>query len=182
MIRGFRWARSTVQRLLGSGPRQLQLTFTVQSQQQLNWCWAAVASSVSLHYDSTSGWSQCALANAELGQTSCCIDGSTSQCNRVWYLDRALRRVDNLSRWVSGAIGLSAVELELAAARLVCARIGWSGGGGHFVVIKGYREGGAGSLHIEDPWDGYSFVSYDNFRAVYQGSGSWTHTYYTRRR
>jgi papain like cysteine protease AvrRpt2 len=182
MIRGYRWARSAVQRLLGSGPpSQLQLTFTIQSQEQWRWCWAAVASSVSLHYDSTSGWSQCVLANTELGQTSCCLNGSTNQCNRDWYLDRALRRTDNLSRWVPAAIGLSAVELEVAETHLVGVRIEWSGGGGHFVVIKGYQEGGAGFLHIEDPFDGYSFVSYGTFRTAYQGSGSWTHTYYTRR-
>ncbi len=163
------------------GPsKRRQLTFTIQHQQQTNWCWAAVAVSVSLYYNSASGWTQCSLANAELGQTTCCANGSTAQCNQPWYLDRALTRTANLSSWVSGSVGLSTVEQEVDAARLVGVRIGWSGGGGHFVVIEGYQENGAGYVYIEDPWYGASYVGYDTLRTAYQGSGSWTHTYYTR--
>jgi hypothetical protein len=37
--------------------------FMMQTQLQDNWCWAAVATSASLHYNSSSGWTQCRVAN-----------------------------------------------------------------------------------------------------------------------
>jgi hypothetical protein len=157
-----------------------QLAFTMQPQQQTNWCWSAVATSVTLYYDPGSTWVQCTVANAELGQTTCCTNGATSQCNQPWYLDLALTRVGNLDHWAGGSIALSAVENEIDSGRLVGARIGWSGGGGHFVVLEGYQEDGAGFVYVEDPWYGPSYVGYDTFRTAYQGSGSWTHTYFTR--
>jgi hypothetical protein len=157
-----------------------QLTFTMQHQQQTNWCWAAVATSVTLFYSSAGTWTQCSLVNAELGQTTCCTDGSTSQCNQAWYLDLALTRVGNLDHVAGGSIALSGVEQEIDAGRLVGVRIGWSGCGGHFVALEGYQEGGAGFVYVEDPWYGPSYVGYDTFRSMYQGSGSWTHTYFSR--
>src|SRR5262245_35787098 len=66
---------------------------TVEHQQQTNWCWAAVSNSVSRYYDPSSTWSQCTIANAELGHSSCCTNGGSAACNQPWFLDRALTRV-----------------------------------------------------------------------------------------
>ncbi|WP_083802276.1 IS630 family transposase [Micromonospora sp. ATCC 39149] len=157
-----------------------QLAFLMQYQQQTNWCWSATATSVSLFYNPTSGWYQCYLANAELGQSTCCSDGSAPRCNQPWYLDRALNRVGNLDHWQVGALTMTAIRSEIDAGRPVGARIAWSGGGAHFVVISGYLDYGTIYLAIQDPWYGPSFPSYDTFRTAYQGTGTWTHTYFTR--
>jgi hypothetical protein len=169
------WATATAE-------RRQDIGFQVQAQLQPNWCWSAVSTSVSHFYNPASACTQCALANAELGQTTCCADGTTAQCNRDWYLDRALTRTGNLQSWVGNPVVLGDIEHELNAGRPLGVRIGWQGGGGHFVVLAGYSDPGTGPgfLNIEDPFYGKSRMPYSAFRNAYQGSGEWTHTYYTR--
>jgi hypothetical protein len=166
----------------GTAERRRSLGFEMQHQLQSNWCWAAVSTSVSRFYNAAGAWTQCSLANAELGETACCADGSTAACNRDWYLDRALSRVGNLQSWSGAPAPLSEVEHEVNAGRPLGVRIGWEGGGGHFVVLAGYDDPGTGPglLRVEDPWYGPSRMAYSAFRNAYQGTGSWTHTYHTR--
>ena len=33
---------------------------------------------------------------------------------------------------------------------------------------------------IKDPWYGASYISYDTLVNDYQGSGDWTHSYFTK--
>jgi hypothetical protein len=156
-----------------------RLSFTMEAQLQSQWCWAANATSVSHYYDSASPWTQCTVVNAELGQTTCCVDGSTPQCNQPWYLDLALTRTGNLASWTAGTATMAQVQSEILDGRPVGARIGWSGGGGHFVMIAGYRCAAVGYFDIRDPIWGSTDVAVATFTTSYQGSGSWTHTYYT---
>jgi Papain-like cysteine protease AvrRpt2 len=160
-------------------PRWRRSALVVQDQLQSQWCWAACSTSVSHFYDAASGWTQCTVVNAELGETGCCQTGSRARCNRPWYLDRALTRTGNLARRASGAAPLSRIRAELAAGRPVGARIGWTGGGGHFVMICGCLNDATGMLEVRDPIYGTSEISIASFASGYQGSGSWTHTYYT---
>jgi hypothetical protein len=166
----------------GTAERRRSLGFDMQHQLQTNWCWSAVSTSVSHFYNPASPWTQCSLANSELGETACCADGSAAACNRDWYLDRSLSRVGNLQSWSGAAVPLSEVEHEVNAGRPLGVRIGWQGGGGHFVVLAGYDDPGTGPgfLRVEDPWYGPSRMAYSALRNAYQGSGSWTHTYHTR--
>jgi hypothetical protein len=162
----------------------------VEHQQQTQWCWAAVSNSVSHFYDTASTWSQCTIVNDELGETTCCTNGSSASCNKSWYLDKALTRVGCLLSVSSGTLTFAALQSLINTARPPCARQGWSGGGGHFMAIVCYFEGllglivGGGSaakrLRIADPWYGDSVVDYDTFVSGYQGSGTWTHTYRTQ--
>jgi hypothetical protein len=183
----YRWRLIDIRKLIGS--RRCS-GLTVEHQQQTQWCWAAVSNSVSHFYDAGSTWTQCAIVNAELGQTACCTNGSSSACNQPWYLDRALTRVGCLLSWASGTLTFATVKSLINSTRPPCARQGWSGGGGHFMAIVCYFEGllgllgGAGStakrLRISDPWYGDSVVDYDVFVSGYQGTGSWTHSYRTQ--
>lgn len=158
------------------------LPFNMQSQTQTNWCWAATATSVSLFYYSASGWTQCKVANGELSRTDCCDAPVPSPCNIPWYLDRALQRTSNFQSMVSGTIGYDAINAEITAGRPIGARIGWSGGGGHFMVIYGCsRVGGVDYVDIDDPIYGKSHLTLATFTNSYQGNGHWTHTYYTKR-
>lgn len=160
--------------------RWRRLAFTMQPQQQTQWCWAAVSTSVSLFYDPSSTWTQCTVANAELGQTTCCQNGSSAACNVPWFLDRALQRTGNLNAFSSGVTSFADVRTETNAGRPLGVRIGWSGGGGHFVVIEGYKPGlGPQRVAIDDPWWGASDLTYAAFQSSYQGTGSWTHSYTT---
>jgi papain like cysteine protease AvrRpt2 len=160
-------------------PRWRRVALTMQDQLQSQWCWAACSASVSRFYDTASSWTQCRVVNAELEQTGCCQDGATGQCNQPWYLQRALTRTGNLVSWSSGTVPMATIRSQIDAGRPVGVRIGWAGGGGHFVMISGCLDAATGLLEVRDPIFGTSEISIASFASNYQGSGSWTHTYYT---
>jgi hypothetical protein len=167
--------------LLGKLYASRQLAFAMQAQTQTNWCWAATATSVSHFYWWWSSWSQCSVANGELGHNDCCNSGVPAACNVPWYLDRALTRTSNFVSMMSGQAGFAQVRAEVDAGRPVGARIGWSGGGGHFMVIYGYSlVAGIEYFDIDDPIYGKSHLTVADFSGNYQGSGNWTHTYFTK--
>lgn len=171
--------RATLVKLL---VRRNALAFTMQHQTQTNWCWAAVSTSVNKFYHPSSTWTQCKVVNAELGQSTCCNNGGTSACNQPWYLNNALQRVGDLKSWQAGSVAYSTVVAEVNGSRPLGVRIGWSGGGGHFVVLYAYQTVGGTQqwVTVGDPWYGDSTLLYNTFRTAYQGSGSWTHTYFTQ--
>lgn len=162
-------------------PPSRQLDFSCQYQQQTNWCWSAVATSVSHYYNPYSDWTQCALANAELDQATCCDDGSADQCNKPWHLELALQRTGNYAK-MTGPATLPEVEGQIDTGAPFGCRIAWRGGGSHVVVLRGYQEDSPASwLLVEDPWYGPSEVTYGTFRSAYQGDGTWTNSYYTKK-
>ncbi len=157
-----------------------QLAFNMQAQTQTNWCWAATSTSVSHFYWLWSTWTQCKVANAELGLSGCCANSVPAACNVPWYLDRALTRTNNFVS-ITGSVSFEQVRAEIDAGRPVGARIGWSGGGGHFMVIYGYSlVAGTQYFDIDDPIYGKSHLTVADFSSNYQGSGTWTHTYFTK--
>jgi hypothetical protein len=165
-------------RYLGGGTAYHIVGFHVPLQEQDNWCWAAVAKGVAAHVGAV--WQQCDIAGLELGQ-SCCPAGTNSGvCNLPWYLDLALTRVGHFRAMVGSPAPLvPQVSHEIHAHHPVGVRIGWSGGGGHFVAIRGYSTHGGQFVDVEDPWYHASTVTYAVLLSAYQGTGSWTHTYWT---
>ncbi len=157
------------------------LSFNMESQTQSNWCWAATSTSISKFYSFLSPWTQCKVATDELGNP-CCTSPVPSACNIPWYLDRALDRTNNFVSIQSGTITWDNIKQELENGLVLGARIGWSGGGGHFMVIHGVtKSGGVEYLHIDDPIYGKSTLTYNQFATSYQNSGTWTHTYFTKK-
>ena len=67
-----------------------------QHQQQTEWCWLATTTSITLYY-TPSTRTQCSLANTELGQTTCCMNGSSNVCNKPGYPDKALTTTGHLA-------------------------------------------------------------------------------------
>lgn len=164
-------------------PPWTRIDFTMQHQEQTQWCWAATSVSVALYYSALSGWMQCHMVNLELGQATCCEDGSTSACNQPNVLDSPLDRARVLDQMQNGSVGIDAIRDEIDGGRPLAWRIGWSGGGGHFAVIEGYQQGfGVDWVAVDDPWYGPSDVALSTLTGgTYQGTGTWTHTYFTRR-
>jgi Papain-like cysteine protease AvrRpt2 len=151
----------------------------MEPQQQDEWCWAATSNSVSHFYLPTSVWTQCAIASAEL-TLQCCSSPLPGDCDTSWRLDQALARTQNLQRMVTGPISYAAVAAEISAGRVVGIRVGWSGGGGHFLAIYGVSETPDGQYYlVDDPIYKKSQPSVDALLHAYQGIGTWTHTYYT---
>jgi hypothetical protein len=158
-----------------------EIYFSMQQQQQSNWCWAATATSVALFYGPASGWTQCTVANDELGRTDCCASGASGPCNVYGYLDQALSVVGRLDHWVGGTASTAQIETEVTFARPLGIRVAWSGGGAHFLCIIGqYSAGGVDYVTVDDPIYSRSNVPYNTLLTAYQGTGTWTHTYYTK--
>jgi hypothetical protein len=159
-----------------------RLTFEMQRQCQTEWCWAATSVSVSHHYDPESDWTQCAMVNAEKELTGCCEDTAGDDCNRPNVLDRPLSRAEVFDHKERGPVAYDVVRREIDAGRPLAIRIGWDGGNkGHFVVIEGYRSVGEEWVAVEDPRSGVSDLPVSTLTSGgYQGSGAWTHTYFTR--
>jgi hypothetical protein len=163
-------------------PSHGSLPFTMQPQEQTNWCWAAVAASVAIHYDPAGSWRQCSLADAELGQTTCCNDGACAVCNVEWRLSRALTRTSNLRGMEPRAMTFAELRADVTVQRPMCARIEWQGGTGHFVVLVGYADlDGTRYITVEDPAAGQSVYDFEQFLSAYEGSGRCTHAYWTRK-
>ena len=132
------------------------LPFNMEAQTQSNWCWAATAKSVSHFYSGLSPWTQCKIAGKELTQT-CCTSPVPSACNIPWYLNKALDRTFNYVSMQSGTISWSEIKSQLDQGLVVGTRIGWNGGGGHFMVIYGVsRVFHNEYLYIDDPIYGNS--------------------------
>jgi Papain-like cysteine protease AvrRpt2 len=157
-----------------------RLNFQMQHQQQTNWCWAAVSTSVALYYDPTSAWTQCTVANGELGRSDCCGAGGSTSCNVYGTLNTALTRVGHLDHMDVAVASFQAVDDEIDAGRPLGIRVAWSGGGAHFLVVIGYFEGDTNYVAVDDPIYGKSDLTYATLETAYQGSGAWTHSYYTR--
>jgi hypothetical protein len=174
-------ARFKATRSVGGAPTAGATGFRVQPQTQGNWCWAAVSTSVSLFYSSGGPWTQCSVADAELGRIDCCGSGASGPCDIPWYLDRALTRVGCFAGLTASASPVATVQAEVAAVQVLCLRIGWYGGGGHFMAIAGWFTGAGGVVYIEveDPISGTIQLPYTTLVSSYQNAGRWTHSYLT---
>ena len=152
------------------------LGFSMEPQQQTNWCWAATSKSVSHFFDSSSTWSQCGVAAACLSE-ECCAD--PAPCDVVYYLDIALTQTGNLRGTPSpGSLPLADVQAEIDNGCPIGCHISWSGEGGHFVVIHGYDIIN-GDVDVSDPFYGSQTIPYSSFLASYRGAGAWDYTYLT---
>jgi hypothetical protein len=143
--------------------------FQIETQEKSEWCWAAVAVSIEKYFNSKSDLTQDKVAEKVLG----------NKRNEPATLIKALNSVKRLSATLTSPLSLDLVRAELDAGRPVCARIKWSGGGAHFVVITGYQllQSGARHVDVADPFNPNSTLAYDDFCNAYFGDGTWVDTY-----
>ena len=167
-----------------SGPGTT-LAFTMQRQKVEFWCWAAVASSVSRYYAPNSTWTQCAVANAELGGgPDCCLNETSPACNRMRTLESPLRLTGNLAPngVKDGPATTEQVRKQIRDARRpIGCGIQWSDLRGHFVVIHGVSidTNGVIWVAVADPRYGPSEYPYDAFVTRYRETGRWVVSFAT---
>jgi hypothetical protein len=155
-----------------------QLAFSMQAQQESNWCWAANTSSVSVFFDSTSQWTQCAVASACLGE-SCCT--APMPCNQAFVLDVPLSQTNNLQgSAIATPDSRTALQEQIDGGSPVCCHISWAGQGGHFVTVSGY-DWSTDDVIVDDPLygPGPARVPYNTFVSSYRGAGCWDYSYHT---
>jgi hypothetical protein len=164
------------------------LAFNMQHQQTSMWCWDASTVSVAAFYDPSTAWTQCSLANSWLGRNDCCPAGVAPSDNTVpagciqgSWPDGPLTRVGHLDGTTNGVLTPAGVGVEIGDSEPIVVDIRWANGGGHIVVLRGrFLAGMREYLHVSDPANGDSDVSYSSFLNSYLGSGTWTHTYTTK--
>lgn len=160
------------------------LNFNQQYQRQSQWCWAAVACSISKYYFRRSRWTQCHIVCNELSDTRCCDKTLVPSCNRPWSLRLALERTGNYFNQIYSPISFSAVKRQIDLNNVIGVRIAWTNGTGHFVTLSGYWELlGVNYYYIEDPRKGSPrnrLISEDALRRNYLTNGVWTDTYLTK--
>lgn len=157
------------------------IAFSMESQEEDEWCWAASAVSAAAYFGSTQ-WSQCLLVNNQFAQITCCADGSGDACNKPWFLDRALTAAGCHFTYQANRIALADIVSSLMQNVVIEVRIGWTDGhgnfdgSGHFVAITA-ADPTSTVVHIADPWYPSSDIRYDDFASRYQTVGVWTDTF-----
>jgi hypothetical protein len=141
----------------------------MQQQHEDEWCWAAVAVSVDHYFDTASTWTQESLASQIAGS------GDVPEA-----LQDALTAVSRLNgNPETDSLQFDEVKTAIDACMPLCIRIGWSGGGAHFVALDGYGYSAANEelVHVKDPYFGDSTVLFNDFLNDYLGCGNWTATF-----
>lgn len=127
-----------------------------------NWCWATVSQAV-LSYTGNAPADKCTLADWARqqngwGNDNCCTNGTGPICNQPnWLYGHGGSIKEILAHWGadSQTYGLALTERQLDDAidddSPVIVFWTWTGGGGHFVVARGYT---GSMLDLMDPWNG----------------------------
>ncbi len=159
---------------------QNKLAFTMETQTQTQWCWAAVSTSISQFFHTTSTWTQCSVANSAWSRSDCCGSGAGGLCNNPWYLNSALEIVDAFDRMTSAVENFATSKSEIDSGRPLCLRVGWLNGGGHFLSIIGWKKTPSGTeyYNVDDPIYGNQTILKSALETNYRGSGTWTHSYF----
>jgi len=159
------------------------IEFEMEDQLRSNWCWAAVTASVERFFSGQSELRQCGVAHAELNLR--CCEEPERRCNQVLKLDLPLKRIGRLrGEAIKAILTFPEIRQEIDKGLPVGVRIGWRGGGGHFVIISGYdlTPTQKNMLIVDDPKFKQSRVPYERLVSRYQGVGEWTHTFHFKRK
>jgi len=161
------------------------LNVPLVTQEHSEWCWAGSSKAVLNFYRKTP--SQCGIVNWAFGISYACGDSRfnwNSQANQPngMYGDNGSVQ-DILNNWgvpntaLNNYLSWAHVVSDINANRPFVMRYGWTGGGGHIVVGRGYESvNGVNYLYIMNPWpgEGMTYGSYD--ATVSDDDHQWTHT------
>jgi hypothetical protein len=159
--------------------------FAMQVQQETEWCWAAVAVSISCYLDPSSqpAWTQATLATKVLqqeGKISAAVNCSENAdpCNCPASLTDALTTTGNFSETIAAPLSFANLKQQLDNGMPVCAQIDWFDGGAHAIALDGYQifASGAQTVVVQDPLNGPSIQFYDDLVDDYLADGTWSNT------
>ncbi|OHX14934.1 hypothetical protein BI347_06755 [Chromobacterium sphagni] len=161
----------------------LNVPLTVQEHSQ--WCWAGSSKGVLGLYKQTP--SQCAIANWAFGINYACGNSNfnwnsdANSPNNMYGGGGSLQ--DILTHWgvsnfsVNDYLTWAHVVQDIQANRPFVMRYGWTSGGGHFIVGRGYQTGSGGNyIYMMNPWPGEG-MTYASYSSVVSASDhDWTDT------
>lgn len=157
------------------------LDLRLQPQKLSNWCWAAIAASLSQYYG-TKGWQQEAISSHILGFNCSNFQQDKSieaHCNQYAMLDQALKLVGCYSHWSPSRPSFERIKQEIDRGHPLCVRVEWYGGGFHYLVLMGYYHE-TKEIYVDDSLYGLSVQNFAEFPHNYRGiGGMWRETFWT---
>jgi hypothetical protein len=157
----------------------------MQTQQEENWCWAAVGVAINNFLDpgSVPALTQATLANKVLAIPGVDCTMTPDQCNFTAALDDVLKATANLRDDLgTRVLDFPSLKAQIDGGFPVCAQINWFEGGAHAIALDGYVEQNLGEqvvevVSVQDPLYGPSFQFYDDLVNRYLGLGVWADTF-----
>lgn len=126
------------------------LNVTLYPQLTNMWCWAAsgeMAMSFLGH-----GVSQCDQANFLFNRNDCCISPTPGACvNGGWPNFPHWGFTVDTTSWGT-ALTFAQLKTQIDTDMPVAFAWGWTGGGGHMMVARGYKDDVGQYVYINDPW------------------------------
>jgi hypothetical protein len=163
--------------------RTLSVPLTTQEHSQ--WCWSASSKAVLNYYSRTP--SQCQIVNWAFGINYACGNSTfnwnsyANQPNSMYGSGGSVQSIlnawgvpNNAYNWASS---WNSVVWDINNNRPFVMRYGWTNGGGHIMVGRGYETwNGSNYVYIMDPWpgEGQTWRTYSS--AVSSWDHNWTHT------
>lgn len=170
-----------------SYPKKVITPLQIQQQEMSNWCWAAVASSISFHFDPLSCWTQVEIvANAFRYDPHSLPDESW---NRAGDIGQALSLARCLDYRADRQIDFTDILTELNYDRPLCLEIHWGDGTGHAIIIVGcWLDANCNAYYrVADPFYNDDEEDLPPFRDLnrkrlenYLHTGKWRKTYFVR--
>jgi Papain-like cysteine protease AvrRpt2 len=155
--------------------------FTVQMQQETNWCWAAVGVAVNNYLDPGSAppLTQAALATEVLKIAGVNCTLTPDKCNSTAALDDVLTVTGNLNANLGEhPLEFASLKEQIDSGLPVCAQIDWFEGGAHAIALDGYYIiSGAEVVTVQDPLYGPSLQLYEDLVSNYLWNGVWAYTF-----
>jgi hypothetical protein len=161
------------------------LNVPLTTQEHSQWCWSASSKAVLSVYKKYP--SQCQIVNWAFGLNYACGNGTfywnsyANQPNNMYGSNGSVQNILNAWGVSNGAYNVasswSSVVWDINARRPFVMRYGWTNGGGHIMVGRGYQTyAGVNYLYIMDPWpgEGLTYRTYNS--AVSAADHRWTHT------
>ncbi|UTH72717.1 C39 family peptidase [Chromobacterium sp. IIBBL 290-4] len=162
----------------------LSLKVPLTQQEHSQWCWAGSSKAVLALYGKTP--SQCNIVNWAFGINYACGNSNfnwNSNANSPNNMFGSAGSLQNILRnWgvtnvtVNDYLSWTHVQQDIQANRPFVIRYGWTGGGGHFIVGRGYSDDSGSYLYLMNPWPGEGMI-YATYRSVVSDNDhNWTHT------
>lgn len=150
------------------------LSVPLKVQEHSQWCWAG--STQMVFYFKAKTYSQCAIANYAEGINYACgnstFDWQDYTANAPQSTDTvsSILQAGGLSSSVTGRLSQATSNSYINGSRPYIILWEWTGGGGHFVVVKGYS---GSTLYINDPWPGHGSYTRSYSSTVSSSDRSW---------
>jgi Papain-like cysteine protease AvrRpt2 len=166
------------------------LTFSIEHQDQDQWCWAAVTISICRFYKDQRWQHQCNLVNeilsSILGGVDCCEDGASDNCNISFSLSDVLNTTGHLVQLVQGVVSFEDLNQEIEVRqRPLAIRIVFSDFiTRHFIVVVGCMQTPDGKqwVKVADPSQSTgntTSIEYTSLLNDYRPGATWDQSYFS---